>query len=197
MLSFLLFWGFAFFSGSRSAIETLMEKFSVRIPRIKGLDQDGKAADHQPGKRFPVVGYTLNRLPFDFNRAVGTPHSNRIGMRRAHHDAFDDRLAAYQDIFRRRFGFCIRHQISQDLDGFASLSKPYRLWKRSIRPAVSISFCFPVKNGWQAEHISSRDFRFGRAGLKLVSAGAGYQYFVVFGMNSFFHFNLFVRAHSY
>ena len=23
-----------------------------------------------------------------------------------------------------------------------------------MRPAVSISFCFPVKKGWQAEHIS-------------------------------------------
>src|SRR3954469_24568587 len=26
--------------------------------------------------------------------------------------------------------------------------------KRSTRPAVSTSFCFPVKNGWQAEQIS-------------------------------------------
>ena len=27
--------------------------------------------------------------------------------------------------------------------------------KRSIRPAVSTSFCLPVKNGWQAEQIST------------------------------------------
>src|SRR5271165_2791395 len=27
--------------------------------------------------------------------------------------------------------------------------------KRSTRPAVSTSFCLPVKNGWQAEHIST------------------------------------------
>jgi len=27
--------------------------------------------------------------------------------------------------------------------------------KRSTRPAVSKSFCFPVKNGWQAEQIST------------------------------------------
>src|SRR5438105_224645 len=27
--------------------------------------------------------------------------------------------------------------------------------KRSTRPAVSTSFCLPVKNGWQAEQISS------------------------------------------
>src|SRR5258708_18369515 len=27
--------------------------------------------------------------------------------------------------------------------------------KRSTRPAVSISFCLPVKNGWQAEQIST------------------------------------------
>ena len=31
---------------------------------------------------------------------------------------------------------------------------PYFLLKRSIRPAVSINFCLPVKNGWQFEQIS-------------------------------------------
>src|SRR5689334_22096633 len=31
----------------------------------------------------------------------------------------------------------------------------YRLLKRSIRPAVSISFCLPVKNGWQFEQMST------------------------------------------
>src|SRR5579859_926891 len=31
----------------------------------------------------------------------------------------------------------------------------YFLVKRSTRPAVSISFCLPVKNGWQLEQISS------------------------------------------
>jgi hypothetical protein len=45
--------------------------------------------------------------------------------------------------------------VSQFLEAVSPLFKPYRLWKRSIRPAVSISFCFPVKNGWQAEHISN------------------------------------------
>ena len=30
----------------------------------------------------------------------------------------------------------------------AQLSLPYFWRKRSTRPAVSISFCFPVKNGW-------------------------------------------------
>ena len=32
----------------------------------------------------------------------------------------------------------------------------YFFWKRSTRPAVSISFCLPVKNGWQFEQISTR-----------------------------------------
>src|SRR5205807_3395120 len=32
---------------------------------------------------------------------------------------------------------------------------PYRRLKRSTRPAVSISFCLPVKNGWHAEQIST------------------------------------------
>lgn len=30
-----------------------------------------------------------------------------------------------------------------------------RLRNRSIRPAVSTSFCLPVKKGWQAEQIST------------------------------------------
>ena len=32
---------------------------------------------------------------------------------------------------------------------------PYLRRKRSTRPAVSISFCLPVKNGWQEEQIST------------------------------------------
>src|SRR5688572_20427526 len=32
----------------------------------------------------------------------------------------------------------------------------YRRWKRSTRPAVSISFCLPEKNGWHALQISRR-----------------------------------------
>src|SRR6201993_193096 len=32
----------------------------------------------------------------------------------------------------------------------------YFFVKRSTRPAVSISFCLPVKNGWQLEQISTR-----------------------------------------
>ena len=38
-------------------------------------------------------------------------------------------------------------------DGLVS---PYLRVKRSMRPAVSISRCLPVKNGWQVEQISSR-----------------------------------------
>ena len=30
----------------------------------------------------------------------------------------------------------------------------YFLWNRSTRPAESINFCFPVKNGWHFEQIS-------------------------------------------
>jgi hypothetical protein len=32
----------------------------------------------------------------------------------------------------------------------------YFFWNRSTRPAVSINFCLPVKNGWQFEQISTR-----------------------------------------
>jgi hypothetical protein len=31
----------------------------------------------------------------------------------------------------------------------------YFFWKRSTRPALSTNFCFPVKNGWQLEQIST------------------------------------------
>src|ERR1700722_11394661 len=37
---------------------------------------------------------------------------------------------------------------------FAAASA-YFFVKRSTRPAVSISFCLPVKNGWQFEQIST------------------------------------------
>ena len=39
----------------------------------------------------------------------------------------------------------------------SALASPlaYLRRKRSTRPAVSISFCLPVKNGWQFEQIST------------------------------------------
>src|SRR4029078_38515 len=37
----------------------------------------------------------------------------------------------------------------------AAVFLPYRLLNLSTRPAVSTSFCLPVKNGWQAEQIST------------------------------------------
>src|SRR4051812_12797867 len=38
---------------------------------------------------------------------------------------------------------------------FLRLSQLYFFWKRSMRPVVSMNFCLPVKNGWQAEQIST------------------------------------------
>src|SRR5262249_39022382 len=38
---------------------------------------------------------------------------------------------------------------------FAASPRLYFLLKRSMRPAVSISFCLPVKNGWQFEQMST------------------------------------------
>src|SRR5207248_7787234 len=37
----------------------------------------------------------------------------------------------------------------------APITLAYLRRKRSTRPAVSTSFCLPVKNGWQAEQIST------------------------------------------
>ena len=38
----------------------------------------------------------------------------------------------------------------------ATVWAPYFFMNRSTRPSVSISFCLPVKKGWQFEQISSR-----------------------------------------
>jgi hypothetical protein len=39
---------------------------------------------------------------------------------------------------------------------FSARCRAYFFSKRSTRPAVSINFCLPVKNGWQLEQISTR-----------------------------------------
>ncbi len=44
----------------------------------------------------------------------------------------------------------------ESYDFFLAAASAYLRWKRSTRPAVSISFCLPVKNGWQLEQISTR-----------------------------------------
>jgi hypothetical protein len=41
-------------------------------------------------------------------------------------------------------------------DSALAAALAYFLVKRSTRPAVSTSFCLPVKNGWQFEQISTR-----------------------------------------
>ena len=48
-------------------------------------------------------------------------------------------------------------RISENLGDyfFGALPAYFRL-KRSMRPAVSSSFCLPVKKGWQLEQISTR-----------------------------------------
>ena len=59
--------------------------------------------------------------------------------------------------------------------------------KRSTRPAVSTSFCLPVKNGWQAEQISTWMIALvGRAGRKVRAAGAHDANFVIVRVNSLF-----------
>jgi len=56
-------------------------------------------------------------------------------------------------------GFCarvspLRSRLAAD-QAVAAGFFPYLRWNRSTRPAVSISFCLPVKNGWQLEQIST------------------------------------------
>jgi hypothetical protein len=54
--------------------------------------------------------------------------------------------------FLRGSYLCIR--IRRQAEAFSFLL-PYFFWNRSTRPAVSTSFCLPVKNGWQFEQIST------------------------------------------
>jgi hypothetical protein len=49
----------------------------------------------------------------------------------------------------RRTGDGVRESVAE-----AQAFVPYFCRKRSMRPAVSISFCLPVKNGWQFEQMS-------------------------------------------
>jgi hypothetical protein len=51
-------------------------------------------------------------------------------------------------------------------------------------------FLFPGKERVAGRTHFEPYFRFGGAGLELVSAGAADEHFVVFRMNSFFHFDL-------
>jgi len=57
----------------------------------------------------------------------------------------------------RRVVACFRNPqsaIRNQAEAF-SFFLEYFFWKRSTRPAVSTSFCLPVKNGWQFEQIST------------------------------------------
>src|SRR5712675_49080 len=58
--------------------------------------------------------------------------------------------AEFQSVFRQKGYFFA----SSDLTA-AGAFLAYLRRKRSTRPAVSMSFCLPVKKGWQAEQIST------------------------------------------
>src|SRR5690606_23780490 len=47
-----------------------------------------------------------------------------------------------------------RNRLPQTVAEECQVLVPYFWRKRSTRPAVSISFCLPVKNGWQAAQMS-------------------------------------------
>ena len=66
-------------------------------------------------------------------------------------------------------------------------SVPYFCRKRSTRPAVSISFCFPVKNGWQTLQMSRMDLSDRGTRLERIAAGALHGRGRVLGMDIGFH----------
>jgi hypothetical protein len=47
-----------------------------------------------------------------------------------------------------------RERVGESITETQGVGFPYFCRKRSTRPAVSTSFCFPVKNGWQALQMS-------------------------------------------
>src|SRR5579863_6529219 len=59
----------------------------------------------------------------------------------------------------RKLGACLIHLVAPNFARYffiAAALSAYFFVKRSTRPAVSTSFCLPVKNGWQFEQISTR-----------------------------------------
>ncbi len=57
---------------------------------------------------------------------------------------------------RRELVRCYFFADSALADSALAAALAYFLVKRSTRPAVSTSFCLPVKKGWQFEQISTR-----------------------------------------
>ncbi len=56
-----------------------------------------------------------------------------------------------------------------------------------MRPALSTSFCFPVKKGWHWEQISTRISFFVERVLKVFPQAHDDDGFLVFGMDVFLH----------
>jgi len=71
----------------------------------------------------------------------------------------------------------------------------YFFWKRSTRPAVSISFCLPVKkDGSWSKFRRESSVLDGRAGLKTCCRRRSDLHGMVIGMDSFFHEKLLSAA---
>ena len=73
------------------------------------------------------------------------------------------------------------------LAAFSARCFLYFLSNLSTRPAVSISFCLPVKNGWQLEQISTRMSFCSWYGSGTMSARADHVDLIVGRMDSRFH----------
>lgn len=56
-------------------------------------------------------------------------------------------LAAMRPVHEGLIGIPGNNPRTGDGSPYKAVFLPYFLWKRSMRPAVSTSFCLPVKNG--------------------------------------------------
>jgi hypothetical protein len=67
----------------------------------------------------------------------------------------------------------------------------------SLNASSGIDQLLFAREKWMAGRTEFQSyFRLGGASLKFVPAGAGYEHFVILGMNFFFHFNLILQATS-
>ena len=157
-------------SPSSSSIAVSAEYMSEPTPRYS--DSMSATAPRKSGSfRSGTRRVRLERLLLDRDRAVGLADGGRDHARRAHHHALDDRLAA--ELSGRSRGPSGGHRapvlprrapppresVGDAAERSRGLLAPFAILylrlKRSTRPAVSTSFCLPVKNGWQIEQIST------------------------------------------
>ena len=112
---------------------------------LRRVTRGGAESTSSPGARAFEHARLVATMESYFTRngwqAKGTFNATRDGGRCTGHSAAELQEACSNIIF--------------SLLPILAAASAYFLVKRSTRPAVSISFCLPVKKGWQLEQIST------------------------------------------